>query len=205
MARRQTLIPSDKLPTPEERLKLFETARRLFTWDGYDEIGIDHFARHDDSMAIAARNGTLRRNFQGYTVDDGVALLGLGASAIGRLPQGFVQNHTGTGDYTRTIRQGAFATKRGHAFLGDDLLRARMIEQLMCEFRIDREEMIERWGAKADWLDARFSEAKAQFSEFVRIGPRGLAVPPEGRPLARMMARAFDSYAVDAKGHSSAI
>ena len=81
MAKRQQMIPSDALPTPQERLRLFETARRLFLWDDYTEIGIDHFARKGDGLDIAARTGRLRRNFQGYTDDTSEVLIGLGASA----------------------------------------------------------------------------------------------------------------------------
>ena len=205
MARRQTLIPSDALPTPEERLHLFETARRLFMWDGYDEVGIDHFARHEDKMAVAARDGTLRRNFQGYTVDDGVALIGLGASAISRFPQGYAQNRPGTGDYTRAIREGGFATGRGHAFAGEDLMRARLIEQLMCQFRTDRAELERDYGASAAHLDAMFEDVAERFGRFVTRDADGLAIRSDGRPLARMIARAFDEYAVDQAGHSPAV
>lgn len=205
MARRQTMIPSDALPTPEERLHLFETARRLFLWDGYDEIGIDHFARTEDSMAIAARDGSLRRNFQGYTVDPAPALIGLGASAISRFPQGYAQNISGTGDYTKAIREGRFATGRGHAFAGQDLIRARMIETLMCNFRIDRAEIVEEWGADPDLVAALFAEAKEQFGQFVTVSAQGLEIPVEGRPLTRMIAKAFDAYEMAKTGHSSAI
>ena len=82
MSRRQQMIPSDTIPTPQERLRLFETAARLFQWDGYDAIGIDHFARPEDGLAVAARTGHLRRNFQGYTDDTAPVLVGLGASSI---------------------------------------------------------------------------------------------------------------------------
>jgi oxygen-independent coproporphyrinogen-3 oxidase len=80
MARRQTMIPSDHLPTPQERLALFETARELFVADGYDEIGIDHFALPTDGLAKAQKSGLLRRNFQGYTDDLAPVLVGMGAS-----------------------------------------------------------------------------------------------------------------------------
>ncbi|HSF91425.1 MAG TPA: oxygen-independent coproporphyrinogen III oxidase, partial [Paracoccaceae bacterium] len=96
MARRQSMIPSDALPTPQERLKLFEIARKLFVWDGYAEIGIDHFAAPDDGLAVAARRKQLRRNFQGYTDDQSPVLVGLGASSISRFPQGYAQNASGT-------------------------------------------------------------------------------------------------------------
>lgn len=120
MARRQSMIPSDALPNPEERLELFRTARDLFLWDGYAEIGIDHFARPEDGLARAARDGRMRRNFQGYTDDTAPVLVGLGASAISRFPQGYAQNAASTGDYTRRIRDGVFATVRGHVFAGED-------------------------------------------------------------------------------------
>ncbi|MEL6206563.1 MAG: oxygen-independent coproporphyrinogen III oxidase [Pseudomonadota bacterium] len=205
MARRQTLIPSDLLPTPEERLRLFETARRLFLWDDYDEIGIDHFARKGDKMAIAMREGTLRRNFQGYTVDDGEALIGVGASAISRYPQGYAQNDPGTGRYAKAIGTGQFPTTRGHAFAGEDLARARLIEQIMCTFRTDRAELERDFGANPGWLDALFDDARAQFGEVLRACPGGFEIVPEGRPLARIVARALDVYALDRAGHSPAI
>ncbi|WP_068108705.1 oxygen-independent coproporphyrinogen III oxidase [Tropicimonas marinistellae] len=205
MARRQTLIPSESLPTPQERLNLFETARELFVWDGYDEIGIDHFARQNDSMAVAARDGTLRRNFQGYTVDPAPALIGLGASAISRFPQGYAQNISGTGDYTREIRAGRFATGRGHVFTGQDEMRARMIETLMCNFRVDRGEILRDWSGASETLDTMFAEVKRTFGEFVTVTRNGLEIPPQGRPLTRMIARAFDAYEMDKAGHSHAI
>lgn len=205
MARRQTLIPQDALPGADERLRLFETARRLFLWDGYDEIGIDHFARSGDSMAQAARAGTLRRNFQGYTVDVAVGLVGLGASAISRLPQGYAQNISGTGEYTRAIRAGRLATGRGHAFAGEDLVRARMIETLMCDFRIDRAEILRDFGVGEAWLDDRLTEIARAFGDYVRLSPEGLSIPVEGRALTRMMARVLDAYEMDAAGHSPAI
>jgi oxygen-independent coproporphyrinogen-3 oxidase len=205
MARRQTLIPSDALPTPEERLRLFDTARRLFLWDDYDEVGIDHFARKQDSMARAARDGTLRRNFQGYTVDTGVALVGLGASSISRFPQGYAQNNPATGDYARAVGEGRFATKRGHAFNGDDLVRARLIEQIMCRFRADRAELERDHGARPAMLDALFEAMATQFDGFVRRVPEGIEIPQEGRPLTRMIARICDAYEMDTAGHSPAV
>ncbi|HLQ19932.1 MAG TPA: oxygen-independent coproporphyrinogen III oxidase, partial [Tabrizicola sp.] len=134
MSRRQQMIPSDAMPTPEERLSLFETARQLFLWDGYVEVGIDHFAKPEDGMAKALKAGTLRRNFQGYTDDTAPVLIGIGASSISRFPQGFAQNASGTATHTKAIREGQFSTHRGHAFAGEDQLRARIIEALMCDF-----------------------------------------------------------------------
>ena len=205
MSRRQTMIPSDAMPTPEERLALFETARNLFVWDGYDEIGIDHFARPEDGLARAARSGRLRRNFQGYTDDTAPVLIGLGASSISRFPQGYAQNASGTADYTRAVREGRFATHRGHLFGGEDLLRARIIEALMCDFRVDRAELVRDFGATDDRLDRLFAAARDQFGAMVRVDDAGLSIPPQARPLTRMIARAFDAYDTAAAQHSAAV
>ena len=128
MAKRQSLIPTDSLPDPEARLALFDTARNLFTWDGFDEIGIDHFARPTDGLAIAHRDGTMRRNFQGYTEDTSETLIGLGASAISRYRQGYAQNAPATSAYLARVRAGGLAICRGHALTTDDLLRGAVIE-----------------------------------------------------------------------------
>ncbi|MEY3961153.1 MAG: oxygen-independent coproporphyrinogen oxidase [Pseudomonadota bacterium] len=205
MSRRQQMIPSDAMPTPQERLALFETARQLFTWDGYDEIGIDHFARPTDSMAKAARAGTLRRNFQGYTDDTAPVLVGLGASSISRFPQGFAQNVSGTADYTRAIRDGGFSTHRGHVFTGEDVMRARIIEALMCDFRVSRAEILAGFDVTPERLDALLRSAAEGFASMVKLDAEGLTILPEGKPLTRMIARAFDAYDQTKAQHSAAI
>lgn len=205
MARRQVMIPSDALPRPEERLQLFETARDLLVWDGYDEIGIDHFARPDDGLAVALKAGRLRRNFQGYTDDLATALVGLGASAISRFPEGYAQNASGTSAYVKAVREGRFATSRGHVFQGEDLARARMIEALMCDFRIDAEEILRDYGLSRAKLDGYFASVSKEFGEMVRVDADGLSIPVEGRPLTRMIARCFDSYELAKAGHSHAV
>lgn len=203
MSRRQQMIPSDAIPTPQERLKLFEVARALFLADGYDEIGIDHFARPEDGMAKAARSGHLRRNFQGYTDDTAPILVGLGASSISRFPQGYAQNASGTSEHTQAIREGRFSTHRGHVFSAEDHLRGRMIEALMCDFRIDRAEM-ERLGHRA-LVSSLLSEVAGQFPGMVHLDDRGLTIRPEARPLTRVIARACDAYDQTKARHSAAI
>lgn len=205
MARRQVMIPSDALPRPEERLTLFETARELLVRDGYEEIGIDHFSRPGDGLAVARRAGLLRRNFQGYTDDTAPVLVGLGASSISRFPQGYAQNLPGTSQYVKAIRSGSFATARGHVFSGEDLLRARMIEALMCDFRIDAEEFRASYGLDRARLDQFFAPVSKEFGKMVRIDRRGLEIPAESRPLTRMIARLFDAYTMTAGSHSHAV
>ncbi|QBY01645.1 oxygen-independent coproporphyrinogen III oxidase [Rhodophyticola sp. CCM32] len=205
MAKRQAMIPTDTLPTPEERLALFETARKLFVWDGYAEIGIDHFARPGDGLERAARTGHLRRNFQGYTTDTCDVLLGIGASSISRFPQGFAQNVSGTAAYQKAVRAGVLATGRGHIHSGEDILRARMIEMLMCDFRIDSAELLETFNVTPDTLKTLYTRAVGAFPGMVRVDAKGFGILPEGRALCRIIARSFDAYEMQVDGHSSAI
>ncbi|WP_435257565.1 oxygen-independent coproporphyrinogen III oxidase [Thioclava sp. FR2] len=205
MSRRQQLIPSDAMPTPEERLKLFETASQLFEWDGYRAIGIDHFARPDDGLAVAQAKGTLRRNFQGYTDDTAPVLVGLGASSISRFPQGFAQNAPSTSAHTKAIRAGEFSTHKGHVYSGEDTLRARIIEALMCDFALSRAEILRDFKVTPERLDMLLRNAADAFPGMVKLDTSGLTIPPHGRPLTRMIARAFDAYDQTKAQHSAAI
>ncbi|MDP2738873.1 MAG: oxygen-independent coproporphyrinogen III oxidase [Pseudorhodobacter sp.] len=205
MSRRQQMIPADALPGPAERLHLFEIARDLFTADGYVEIGIDHFARPEDGLAVALAGGTLRRNFQGYTDDTAPTLIGLGASSISRFAQGYAQNVSGTSDYTKAIRAGQFSTHRGHIFAGEDLLRGRIIEALMCDFDVRRDHLIRDYGADPARIESLFQAAAQGFPGMVTVDDAGFHIPHPARPLARMIARAFDAYDQGKAQHSAAI
>lgn len=205
MARRQNMIPTDSLPSPKARLQLFETAQRLFMWDGYREIGIDHFATPHDGLAVAERTGKLRRNFQGYTDDRAEVLIGLGASSISRFPQGYAQNAPSTSAYTKAIRDGQFSTARGHVFAGEDLLRGRMIEGLMCDFAISSEEILTTFDIAPAALDRMYRDVSAAFPDMLDLHAGGIRIRPEGKPLTRMIARHFDAYDLSKAGHSSAI
>ncbi|MCP4824921.1 MAG: oxygen-independent coproporphyrinogen III oxidase [Shimia sp.] len=205
MAKRQQMIPSNALPTPQERLALFETARKLFLWDDYDEIGIDHFATKTDGLSVAQRDGTLRRNFQGYTDDTADVLLAVGASSIARFPQGYAQNAPATSAHTSAIRDGKFSTSRGHTFTDEDRLRGRLIEALMCDFRIDAEEIVDRFDISRAALNEMFSNVMAQFPDVLALESNALVIPEPARPLTRMIARAFDAYDMSKAQHSAAI
>lgn len=205
MARRQMLIPTEDLPRPEERFELFEIARDLFTWDGYEDIGIDHFARPEDGLAQAARHGKLRRNFQGYTDDTSAVLVGLGASAISRFPQGYAQNAPATSAYNKAISEGRFATSRGHTLSHEDKFRARMIETLMCDFKISSNEMIHSYAVDKTVLNGMYRGVATAFPGMVHVTEDGLTILPKGRPLTRMIARQFDAYDLSDAGHSPAM
>jgi oxygen-independent coproporphyrinogen-3 oxidase len=205
MAKRQSLIPTEDLPSPEARLTLFETAQEILSWDGYRQIGIDHFARKGDSLSVAATEGRLRRNFQGYTDDTSDVLIGLGASAISRLPQGYAQNAASTAAYQKAVRAGELATGRGHEFSGEDKLRARMIELLMCDFRIETRALLDEGLASANRVDELLDRVADAFPGQVSRSAGGLSVPDAAHPLVRMIARRIDAYDSKSSGHSSAI
>jgi len=205
MAKRQRMIPTDVLPTPEERLALYETARKLFLWDNYAEIGIDHFANPDDGLTIARNTGRLRRNFQGYTDDTAEVLIGVGASSISRFPQGYAQNTAATGGHTAAIRSGQFSTARGHVFSPEDKLRSRLIESLMCNFRIDVAEICARFDISHNTLMDILHKTDQAFPNLLKLTENSLSIPPEIRPLTRIIARSLDAYDLSKAGHSPAI
>lgn len=205
MAKRQVMIPSDELPDAEARLDLFEAARKLFAWSGYAEIGIDHFAKSGDSMAIAAQNGTLRRNFQGYTVDPSDVLIGLGASAISRYPQGYAQNHSTSSRYATAVQEGALATVRGHEFSADDNLRADMIERLMCQFQVNLPDVAQAHDQPMDRLRSMVQPILHDFADWVMFENDVLTMTQEASLIARLVAQRLDAYAMPEGRHSRAL
>jgi oxygen-independent coproporphyrinogen-3 oxidase len=204
MSRRQQMIPAEALPAPAARLDLFRIAARLFAADGYRAVGIDHFALPADGLAQAQTAGRLRRNFQGYTDDPAPALIGLGASAISRLPQGFAQNAPATAAYARAIREDRFATHRGHAMIGDDHLRARMIAMIMCNFAVDTAALSRDFPAGRGLVTELCRRITDRFGDMVGYQGAVLAIRPQGRPLTRMIAQVCDGYAAAAR-YSAAI
>ncbi len=199
----QRMIDTTALPGLDARLEQAQVAAETLQGLGYDPIGLDHFALPDDELAVAAREKRLHRNFQGYTVDDADALIGLGASAIGKLPQGFVQNAPDVAGYSRAVAGGAFATVKGVALSDDDRLRAGVIERLMCDLEVDL-------GA-AEGGPAHFATELAALQALaeqglVTIEGARVAVTREGRPFVRIAASVFDAYlATGQKRHSLAV
>ncbi len=205
VAKRQVLIPEEALPDAEGRFALENAARALFLRDGYREVGIDHFARETDSMAKADRDGTLRRNFQGYTVDDSVALVGLGASAISRYPQGYAQNIHSSSLYATAVEAGRMATDRGHVFSADDRLRAQMIEDLMCRFTLDLPKLAQTHGTDAARLRPIVAPLLARFPESVTFDGNRLEISESPRVLARLAALEVDAWHTPEGRHSRAL
>lgn len=199
----QRMIDEAALPGPIARLEQAQAAAETLQGFGYQAIGLDHFAQPDDELAAAAREKRLRRNFQGYTVDDADALIGLGASAIGKLPQGFVQNAPDVGGYSRAVAGGEFAIVRGIALSDEDRVRAGIIERLMCDLELDLAALeggLERFAAEIAALQPLAEEG------LVTIEGAHVAVTREGRPFVRIAAAVFDAYLpAGQKRHSVAV
>lgn len=204
MKKHQRLIDEAALPDAEERLKQSQAAATLMRMAGYEAIGIDHFALPTDALAVAARQGRLHRNFQGYTTDQAPALIGIGASSIGSLPQGYVQNTTATGQYMRQILENGLAVDRGFECQDADRTRAWVIEQLMCSFEVSLEELRHRFGSAAKPVLEEMNYAALYDQDgLVDLDERRFAVTHKGRPFVRSIASAFDEYLNSGAGRHS--
>jgi oxygen-independent coproporphyrinogen-3 oxidase len=203
----QRKIEEAALPDSLERHRQSEAIADALMQAGYVRIGLDHFALPADRMAIALREGTLRRNFQGYTTDTGNVLLGFGASAIGRLPQGYVQNEVGTRAYSQAIASGGLATVKGYALTGDDRLRAEIIERIMCDFGADLGLICARHGSVAEAVLQSSPRLKTLISDgVIELDGASLAVKDQSRFLVRSVAAAFDAHLERSSGiHSRAV
>ena len=197
VAKRQRLIPEHALPGDTGRTHLFQQARDRFAAARYVSLGIDHFGKPGDSLVTAARSGGLRRNFQGYTDDRCESLIGVGASAISRVG-GFFHNATGTADYSKRIGEGRLATHRQHVWTGQDRLRARAIEMLMCDFSIDLASLRRDCGPPEPIL-SDLESAATLFHDAVTFDGRHFTLRPDHRGKVRLIAQALDQY-----DHSSA-
>ncbi|WGH78064.1 oxygen-independent coproporphyrinogen III oxidase [Jannaschia ovalis] len=205
-SRRQVMIPADALPSPEARLDLFEAASERLARAGFVALGIDHFAKPDDPLARAASERRLRRNFQGYTDDGAPVLIGLGASAISSLPQGYAQNAPATAAWQAAAGEGRLATLRGHALTASDRLEAAAIEALLCDFAIAPLRIAQRAGVSPSRAGVLVATLAAAVPDLVRLSGSGeLRLIDEAKPLARVVAARIDGYRAEAGRHSLAV
>ncbi|WP_299560779.1 oxygen-independent coproporphyrinogen III oxidase [uncultured Sulfitobacter sp.] len=205
ISKRQMLIRTEDLPDNEARLGLAEMTRDVLCDRGYEAIGIDHFAMPDDPLAIAAREGRLRRNFQGYTDDRCAALIGLGASSISRFPHGYVQNQPATSTYLRRIETTGLAGRRGYVMTDHDQLVAMMIEDLMCRFAFREDALREKFPKSEALIRRTAVSLMSRFPDVFFISRGGLKMQPEFRQLVRIVASFIDGFAQAGSSHSSAI
>ena len=199
----QRLIDDAKLAGATERLEQAQASADTLISFGYQAVGLDHFALPDDELCVAAREQRLHRNFQGYTTDDADALIGLGASAIGKLPQGFVQNAPDLGGYSRSVAAGKLPIVKGLTLSDDDRTRAAIIERLMCDLEVD----VDAVTGSAKQFAPEIEALKPLADEgLLQIDGSRIAVTDRGRAYVRIAAAAFDAYLpVSEKRHSVAV
>ena len=191
----QALIPAGALPDEEERLRQSEAARALLTSSGYVPVGLDHFALANDPLAIAQSEGSLRRNFQGYTADTADALIGFGASAISALPEGYVQNCSDVPSWRRALATGTFAKAKGIALSREDILRRAVIERLMCDLSVDLREMAAGYGFPEDHFASEIADLSVYAeSGILEIASGRIRVSPDARSFVRIVSSVFDAY-----------
>lgn len=191
----QRRIVTAELPDGEARHEQAEAMAQRLVAAGYVRIGLDHFALPDDPMARALVHGGLHRNFQGYTTDRCEALIGFGASAIGRLPQGYVQNEVVIGRYAERIADSALPMARGYRLTAEDRLRAELIERVMCDLTVDIDAVCARHRADPSILESSLQRLGQLSQEgVVRLDGHRVSLPDEARLLVRKVASAFDAH-----------
>jgi oxygen-independent coproporphyrinogen-3 oxidase len=203
----QRKIAETSLPQGAARFDQAEAIAGTLVAAGYARIGFDHYALPGDAMERAQASGSLHRNFQGYTTDSCETLIGFGASAIGRLPQGYVQNEVILGRYAEQVLRGEFATAKGYPLTADDLLRAELIERLMCDLEVDIGRICAQRSASSDVLAQSMPRLQALAAEgIVHLDGAKVRLAGDARPLVRIVASAFDAYlASSSRVHSRAV
>ena len=207
MKKHQSLLPEADLPKTPERFAQRNAMERTILAHGLIALGLDHYAKANDPLAVAARDSRMKRNFQGYTTDDAPVLLGLGASSIGSLHQGYVQNLPQVPAWRDAVQAGHLPTARGVALSDEDRLRRHVIEEIMCQFAVDLRAVATAHGADPAGLMA----AAPALQEMARDGlidwdGYRITVTERGRPFVRGVAAAFDTYLAPGEArHSAAV
>ncbi len=195
----QRRIDEAAMPSAGEKLDILVSAIERLTAAGYVHIGMDHFARPDDALARAQREGRLQRNFQGYATHAGHDQLGFGISAIGAVAGRYVQNARTLDAYYGALDAGRLPVLRGHVCDADDRVRKDIIGALMCDGELDTAEVARRHGID---FDAEFAAERAELASLaaqglVRLSDARIEVTPLGRLLVRRVAMVFDRYLRD--------
>ncbi|WP_283938401.1 oxygen-independent coproporphyrinogen III oxidase [Sphingomonas alba] len=201
----QRKIDERTLPDSELRFAQSRAIADALLQAGYVEIGLDHYALPDDPLSRAAASGRLHRNFQGYTTDAADVLLGFGASAIGRLPQGYVQNESRSPSYQKAVGAGRLPIARGYGFHDDDRLRGAIIERLMCDYRVDIASICSSFASEPAGLLAGPALAEIASAGLIEQDGWKVSVLPHARPLVRSIAAVFDAHLHRGGTHSRAV
>jgi oxygen-independent coproporphyrinogen-3 oxidase len=196
----QKRIPQAALPNADEKLRILKMAIETLTQNGYQYIGMDHFAKPNDELSIAQQEGQLHRNFQGYTTKPESDLIGFGVTSISMLNDVYVQNHKGLKDFYRAIDSDQLPIEKGVSLDRDDIIRRTIIMELMCQFELSPEEIENKYHLGFDLdFEEYFSQEKFQLHQLeidglIRLSPNHIEVTPAGRLLIRNIASVFDTY-----------
>ena len=195
----QRRISAVDLPSADEKLNILSVTIDKLTAAGYQYIGMDHFALADDELSEAQRNGTLHRNFQGYSTHSDSDLVGMGVSAISAMPAGFSQNHVKLEDYYRDLEVPRLPITRGVALNEDDHLRGEVIQQLICNNTLETGRIESEFGIDFDsYFDSELKQLKLMEQDgLIRVGDNRLDVTARGRLLIRNVCKVFDHYRVE--------
>jgi len=195
MLAHQRSLPVESLPTPETRLDLLLMATEILEKNGYVAIGMDHFARPDDDLAKAVKDGRIIRNFMGYAVRAGSDSLGLGPSAIANVAGVYSQNEKILTKWQRAVQAGTFAIHKGHRLSNDDEMRRWLIHKLMGTFELRWDELKERWGVEPALFESALEELRAEVPfGTVELHAEGLFVTELGKRFVRNLVMPFDAY-----------
>lgn len=203
----QKALERAHLPTAAERIEIFTAAIEKLCGAGYEHIGMDHFALPEDSLTMALRNGTLNRNFMGYTTHEGASVIGFGASAISSLPTAFAQNIKDVKSYQQQVLDTGFAIEKGLIRTVDDQMRGEVIESLLCGGEVNFKRFNQRWECSFEREFASELLALKRFEEdgLIRLKEDGVALTDFGRILARNVAVVFDAYIENHRAKSNPI
>jgi oxygen-independent coproporphyrinogen-3 oxidase len=192
----QRQIDESALPPATEKLRIMAQTIEQLLAAGYVYIGMDHFARPDDPLALAQRDGTLYRNFQGYSTHRGTDLVGLGISSIGQVGDTYAQNVKSMPEYQQHIEAGRLPVDRGLALNADDLLRRDILMDIICFGQVDFAAIEKRHGICFErYFAAELPSLSPLATDgLVEIDSRRLRLTPRGRPLARVVCMRFDRY-----------
>jgi len=205
MFKTQRQIDEASLPQPEVKLQILQLAIERLTAAGYVYIGMDHFAKPQDELAVAQRDGKLSRNFQGYATHGECDIIGLGVSAIGRVGNSYSQNEREIGPYQERADSGGLAVFRGVELNADDVLRRAVINQLICHFELDFGAIENGYAIDFQrYFAAELAELSAmQQDGLLQLDGRGVRVLPAGRLLIRNICMVFDHYLSAGSGEKS--
>ncbi|KMW60081.1 Coproporphyrinogen III oxidase, oxygen-independent [Candidatus Rhodobacter oscarellae] len=205
VSKRQVMIPMDDLPDAETRFQMSERARERLLSLGFCALGIDHFARPEDSLAKAAGAGHMRRNFQGYTDDPCETLLGFGASAISKFRQGYSQNAVSTAAYRQRVQTSGRAGHKGYQMTPGDRATAALIEALMCEGRVNVSKATAQTPSLAADARGLTRNLLSKFPDILAGTEEEIVLRQEFGAAARLIAADLDASLMEHNIHSKAI